>query len=224
MTREGKSIRQARVLLADDHAIVRQGLADILRASMPRAKFGEARTGQETLELVRRQVWDIVLLDITLPDRNGIEVLKEIRELDPKLPVLILTMHPEEAFGLRALKAGAAGYLTKNTDPKEIILAVAQVLARGRYISESLAEKVATEFRRDGIRMPHERLSDRELEVFSLLSRGHTVKEIAARLKISAQTVSTHRSRIVEKTGMQTNADLVQYATRHQLFDGGGQF
>ncbi len=168
--REGTSIQQARVLLADDHAIVRQGLADILRASMPRAKFGEARTGQETLELVRRQVWDLVLLDITLPDRNGIEVLKEIRELDPKLPVVILTMHPEEAFGLRALKAGAAGYLTKNTDPKEIILAVSQVLARGRYISESLAEKVATEFRRDGIRMPHERLSDREFEVFSLLA------------------------------------------------------
>jgi len=218
-----KSLRQARVLLADDHAIVRQGLLDILRESMPRAKFGEARTGQETVELVRRQVWDILLLDISLPDRSGIEILKEVRGLDPKLPVLILTMHPEEEFGLRSLRAGAAGYLTKNTDPKEIVVAVGRVLARGRYISESLAEELATEFRRDGVRMPHERLSDREFEVFGLLARGHTVKEIAARLKISAQTVSTHRSRVIDKMGLRTNADLVQYAVRHALVDGWDQ-
>ena len=219
MTRAPAILREARLLLVDDHAVVRQGLGQILREAMPRATLGEAETGEQALELIRREAWDAVLLDISLPDRNGIEILKEIRQIAPDLPVLILTMHPEEQFALRALKAGAAGYVTKSTAPAEIVHAVGRVLARGRYITESLGEKLATDLGRDSDRMPHERLSDRESEVFGMLARGHTVKAIAAALRISVQTVSTYRSRVIEKTGMKSNADLVQYAIRNHLVE-----
>ncbi|MEO8431281.1 MAG: response regulator transcription factor [Acidobacteriota bacterium] len=209
--------RPARVLLADDHAVLREGLVQILAKSMPHASFGEARSGEEALELVRRERWDLVLLDITLPDRNGIEVLKDLRHVAPEMPVLMLTMHPEDEFAVRALKAGAAGYVMKNSDSDEIARAVERVLTGGRYITDSLAQKLAAEFGRDTERMPHERLSDREFEVFGLLARGHTVKDIAARLKISVQTVSTYRARVFEKTGMKSNAEIVQYAIRQKL-------
>jgi DNA-binding NarL/FixJ family response regulator len=214
-------VRDARILLVDDHAVVRQGLVQILRDAMPRARFGEAKNASAALELIGREAWDVVLLDITLPDRNGIELLKEIRQLAPDLPVLILTMHPEEQFAVRALKAGAAGYVTKNTASEEITLAVSRVLAGGRYISESLAETLASEIGRGSDRMPHERLSDREFEVFGLLARGHSVKDIATRLRVTVQTVSTYRARVLQKTGLRGNAELVQYGIRHRLFGEG---
>jgi two-component system invasion response regulator UvrY len=213
------NLREARILLVDDHAVVRQGLAQILRQTMPRAKFGEAGTAAQALDLVRRRAWNIVLLDITLPDRNGLEVLKDIRQLAPDLPVLILTMHPEEQLAVRALKAGAAGYVTKNTASEVITHAVGRVLAGGRYITESLADTLANEVGRGADRMPHERLSDREFEVFGLLARGHNVKDVAAQLGISVQTVSTYRARVLDKMGLRTNAELVQYGIRNRLFE-----
>ena len=219
MTAAAANLRETRILLVDDHAVVRQGLAQILRQTMPRAKFGEAGTAAQALDLVRRREWNIVLLDITLPDRNGLEVLKDIRQLAPDLPVLILTMHPEEQLAVRALKAGAAGYVTKNTASEVITHAVGKVLAGGRYITESLADTLANEVGKGADRMPHERLSDREFEVFGLLARGHNVKDVAAQFGISVQTVSTYRARVLDKMGLRTNAELVQYGIRNRLFE-----
>jgi two-component system invasion response regulator UvrY len=206
-----------KILLADDHAVVRHGLIQILREAMPRAKFGEAETGRETLDLVRRERWDVALLDISLPDKNGLEVLKEIRLAAPSLPVLILSMYPEEQFAVRALRAGAAGYVTKARASEEIVAAVRRVLAGRRYITDSVAESLAMEVGRDVEKPPHERLSDREHQVFGLLARGHTVKAIASELRVSVQTVSTYRSRILEKMGARSNADLTEYALRERL-------
>jgi DNA-binding NarL/FixJ family response regulator len=206
-----------RILLADDHAVVRQGLVQILRDALPGAVFGEADTGQEALERVRREKWDVVVLDISLPDRNGLEVLKEARQIAPNLPVLILSMHPEEQFAVRTLRAGAAGYVTKKTASHEIADAVRRVLAGGRYVSPMLAEKLAFDAGSAKPAAPHEALSNREYQVFRMLALGKCVKDIAAELSISVQTVSTHRARILEKMGMRTNADLTAYALRERL-------
>lgn len=215
MTRQNS--RPVSILLVDDHDVVRHGLVQILQEAIPRATFGQAETAARAMDLVRGQRWDVVLLDISLPDRNGIEVLKEIRQIRPELPVLILTMHPEEQFAVRALKAGAAGYVTKNKASEEIVQAVGRVLDGGRYITESVADKLAVEIGRDDDRLPHERLSDREFEVFGMLANGHTVKDIAARLTLSVQTVSTYRARVLEKMDMTNNAEIVQYGIRHGL-------
>jgi two-component system, NarL family, invasion response regulator UvrY len=207
-----------RILIVDDHAVVRQGLTQILREAMPKAVFGEAEDGATALSRIRRDAWDVILLDISLPDANGLEVLKSLREASPNVPVLVLSMHAEEQFGIRALRGGAAGYVTKKSASHEIVRAVRRVLAGRRYVSESLAECLAVEVGRASEKLPHERLSNREYEIFGLLARGYTVKEISGRLRVSAQTVSTHRSRVLEKTGMSSNAELVQYGMRYQLF------
>jgi two-component system invasion response regulator UvrY len=207
------------ILVADDHAIVRRGLIEILRDSVPGAAFGEAETGWRALELARAEKWDLAILDVSLPDQSGLEVLKQIRRFAPRLPVLVLSMHPEEQFALRALRAGAAGYVTKKTAPQEIGEAVRRVLAGGRYITPSLAEMMALEMSQRIEKEPHERLSDREYQVFRRLALGKTVKEIASELTVSVQTVSTYRARILAKMGFRTNAELTEYAIRDHLLE-----
>jgi two-component system, NarL family, invasion response regulator UvrY len=208
-----------RILLADDHDVVRQGLKQILMESIPATSFGEASNGQEALRRARTEPWDVVVLDISLPDRSGLDVLKELRREFPALPVLVLSMHPEEQFAVRVLSAGAAGYVTKKTAAQELVAAVKKVLAGGRYVSASVAERlvVAVGVPRRSAADPHEALSDREYQVFRMLTMGKTVKEIGEELSLTPQTVSTHRSHILDKMGMTTNAELTQYAIQAGL-------
>ena len=208
-----------RILLADDHAVVRHGLKQILADEFKRAAFGEARNAQEALDLVWKEDWDVVVLDITMPGRSGLEALKEIREEKPKLPVLVLSMHPEDQFAVRVLKSGASGYMTKESAPEELVGAIKKVLAGGRYVSPSLAEKMASYLAIDSPKAPHERLSDREFVVLRMIASGKTVSQIAEELSLSVKTVSTYRTRILEKTGMTSNAELTHYAIKNQLVE-----
>ena len=206
-----------RVLIVDDHAIVRRGLKALLFDELPGATFGEASHAQQALEELRKQKWDVALLDITLPGRNGLNLLKELKAVRPRLPVLVLSAHPEDQFALRALQAGAEGYLTKDSAPEELVKAIRKILAGGRYVSPALAEKLATNVRKDFTRLPHETLSDREYEIMCLIASGKTVTEIAGELSLSVKTVSTHRTRILEKLGVKNSAAIVQYAVRNGL-------
>jgi DNA-binding NarL/FixJ family response regulator len=208
-----------RILIADDHAVVRQGMKQILAGAFKRSTFGEAANSQEALELVWKQVWDIVVLDLTMPGRSGLEVLKEIKRARPKLPVLILSMHPEDQFAVRLLKAGASGYLTKESAPEELVGAINKAVAGGRYVSATLAEKLALLIVRDVDAAPHESLSDREFLILRLIASGKTVSAIAADLSLSVKTVSTYRMRMLEKMCMSNNAELVQYAFQYQLVE-----
>ncbi len=205
-----------RILLVDDFAVVREGLKQILAESIPGATFGEAATGEEALAKAMAGAWDLVILDMSLPGRSGIEVLKELRQVHPRLPVLVLSMHPEEQFAVRALKAGAVGYVTKRTVAGHIAAAVRKVLAGGKYVSASLAEKLVGDLN-VGSRALHERLSDREFQVFRMLSMAKTVKQISEELSLSRQTVSTYRRRILEKMGLTTNDELTEYALQNGL-------
>jgi len=207
-----------RVLIADDHAVVRRGLEQILVDSLQEIVVGEASNAEDAIKLVRRQEWDVVVLDISMPGRSGLDALKEIKKLRPELPVLILSIHPEDQFATRALKAGASGYLTKETAPEELVNAINKVIAGGKYVSASLAEKLATDLERDmGGAPPHKRLSDREYEVLLLIASGHTISDIAESLSLSVKTISTYRARILEKTELKNNADLVRYVITHGL-------
>ncbi len=208
-----------RVLIADDHAVVRRGIKDMLGDEFPKVSFGEAKSSQETLDCVRKQDWEIVVLDISMPGKSGLDILEELKRLRPKLPVLLLSMHPEEQFARRALKGGAAGYLTKESVPDELMKAVRRVLNGGRYVSHTLAEKLAWDLRKEADRPLHELLSDREFQVLRLMASGKTVKEIADQLSLSVKTVSTYRARILEKTGMKNNAELIRYALQNHLVD-----
>jgi DNA-binding NarL/FixJ family response regulator len=198
--------------------VVRHGLKQILADEFKRAAFGEARNAQEALNRVWKEAWDIVVLDITMPGRSGLEVLREIRKSHPKLPVLVLSMHPEGQFAVRVLKRGAAGYMTKESAPEELVGAVKKIMAGGRYVSTSLAEKLATYLSSDQ-KPPQERLSDREFQVLRLIASGKIVSEIAKELSLSVKTISTYRSRILEKMGMRNNAELMHYAMQHQLVE-----
>ncbi len=209
-----------RVLIADDHAVVRRGLEQILVDSLQEIVVGEAGNAEDAIKLVRRQEWDVVVLDISMPGRSGLDALKEIKKLRPDLPVLILSIHPEDQFATRALKAGASGYMTKETAPEELVNAINKVVAGGKYVSASLAEKLASDLERDlGGAPPHKRLSDREYEVLLLIASGHTISEIAEKLSLSVKTISTYRARILEKTELKSNADLVRYAITHGLVE-----
>lgn len=208
-----------RVAILDDHAVVRRGIREILSASPGMKVCGEAATAQELLDTIRKHVCDIVVLDITLPGRSGLEVLKEIKQEQPKLPVLVLTMHAEEQFGLRSFKAGAAGYLNKEAAPDELVKAIRKIIGGGRYLTPSLAEALATEVITPTDRPLHERLSDREDEVFRLLASGQTVTEVGRTLSLSVKTVSTHRTRILKKLRLTTTAALIRYALQHRLVD-----
>lgn len=206
-----------KILIADDHVIVRAGLKQILADQPDMAPPGEAANGKEVLDLVRREKWDVVILDITFPDKNGIEILKEIKEEKPALPVLILSMHPEDQFALRALKAGAAGYITKEGAASELVGAIRKVLDGGKYITPSLAERLAANLKRDAAKFPHDILSDREYEILCFIASGKTVGEIAQKLFLSVKTISTYRARLLEKMHMNTNAELTYYAIQNRL-------
>jgi two-component system invasion response regulator UvrY len=208
-----------RVLIADDHAVFRRGLRETLAEAFSKVTFGEARTAQEAVEHVRRQDWDVIILDISMPGKSGLDILDELKRLRPKLPILLLSMHPEEQFARRALKGGAAGYLTKESVPEELKEAVRKVVMGGRYVSATLAEKLAVDLRAGADTPLHELLSDREFQVLRMIASGKTVKDIADELSLSVKTVSTYRARILEKSGMKTNAELIRYALQSQLVD-----
>lgn len=206
-----------RILIADDHAIVRSGLKQIVSSAPDLEVAGEATTSQEVLNLIRKQPWDIIVLDINMPGRSGIETLKEIKRDYPKLPVLMLSMYPEDQYAVRALKAGAAGYLTKESAPEELLIAIRKVLRGGKYISATVAEHLVFALDVNPNKPLHMLLSDREYQIFCLIASGKTVSEIADELAISVKTVSTHRTRILEKMQMRTNAELTHYAIRNEL-------
>lgn len=200
-----------KILLADDHAIVRCGVSQLLAESWPTAVFGEAATAQQALEQVWKEPWSVVLLDISMPGRSGLDIIRELKDARPKMPVLVLSMHAEEQFALRVLKSGASGYVTKDTLLEDLTRAVEKVLAGGRYLSGTLAELLAGVLA-GADQVPHERLSDREFQVMLLLARGMALKEIGAQLALSVNTISTYRLRMLEKMNMRSNADLVHYS------------
>ena len=209
-----------RCLIADDHPIVRSGLRALIQAQSDMAEPGEATTAAETLDRIRGDMWDLVILDINLPDASGIEVLRRIRHLRPTLPVLILSAHSEDQFAVRALRAGASGYLNKQTASDELIDAIRRVLAGRRYVSTALAERLAAALDPAASdREPHEALSDREFQVLRLIGAGRTVSEIADSLSLSVKTVSTYRTRLLDKMGLRTTAELAAYAIRAGLVD-----
>ncbi len=194
-------------------------MKQILADEFKRATFAEAKNAQEALDLVWKENWDVVILDITMPGRSGLEVLREIKKSKPRLPVLVLSMHPENQFAVRVLKRGASGYMTKESAPNELVGAIKKVLAGGRYVSTSLAEKLATYVSTDSQKPPQELLSDREFQVLRLIASGKIVSEIAKDLSLSVKTISTYRTRILEKMGLRNNAELMHYAIQHHLVE-----
>ena len=206
-----------KILIADDHTIVREGIKQIL-AEMPEVTVtDEARNGQEVLQNVWDKDYDIVLLDITMPGRSGLDVLKQLKNDKPALKILILSMHPEEQYAIRAFKAGAFGYLTKESSPNELIEAIRKVSIGKKYVSSSLAETLASHLEAKSEKPPHDTLSDREYEVMCMIASGKTVKEIAGELALSVKTISTYRARILEKMGMNNNAEIIRYSMEHEL-------
>jgi DNA-binding NarL/FixJ family response regulator len=208
-----------KVLVVDDHPIVRQGLKQVISEESDMAVFGEAQNSQEVLELIDKQDWDVILLDITLPGRGGIDVLKEIKQERPHLPVLILSIHPEDQYAVRALKAGASGYLSKESAPDELVQAIRKILRGGKYVSSTLAEKLVSDLGMEEERPLHETLSDREYQVMLMIASGKTTSEIAGEMSLSVKTISTYRGRIMEKMRMKSNVELASYALRNRLID-----
>ncbi len=208
-----------RILIADDHAIVREGLKQIVADTPDMVVSGEAADGQAVFDLVNKDDWDVVLLDIGMPGRGGVDILKQLKDERPGLPVLILSMYPEEQYAVRCLKAGASGYLTKESAPDELVTAIRKVTTGGRYVSASLAEKLAFDLQIDTEKPLHELLSDREYQVMLLIASGKTVSEIADKLSLSVKTISTYRSRILEKMRIKSNLELMHYAIKHGLVE-----
>jgi two-component system invasion response regulator UvrY len=206
-----------RLLIADDHPVVREGLRRIIEEQPGLIAAGEATTGDDVLEKIRALTIDVLLLDISMPGQGFLDVLRRLREEQPRVRVLVLSMHPEEQYAVRALKAGAAGYLTKDHSPEQLVEAIGKVMRGGRFVSASLAEKLARDLSANADRPIHELLSDREYQVLCLLGSGRSVKEVAARLGLSPKTASTYRARLLEKMRLSTNADLVRYAAQHGL-------
>ncbi len=206
-----------KVLIADDHAVVRKGLQQIVREQAPYMEIGEAESGQEVLDKVRSDTWNCLVLDISMPGRNGLDILNEVRHSCPELPVLILSMHPEEQYAFRVLKAGASGYMNKEVALEELVGAIQRVVDGGKYISTTLAERLAMGLSGDLDKLPHEALSDREYTVLLMIGSGKSVSEIGDDLGLSVKTISTYRSRILEKMEMKTNADLIRYVIDNKL-------
>ena len=206
-----------RVLIADDHAVVREGLKRIVAQNADMTVVGEAGTGHEVLEFVRARECDVVLLDLSMPGKDGLETLKELRANKPHLPVLVLSVYPEDQYAVRLLRAGASGYLTKESAPEELVAAIRKVSRHGRYVSASLAERLASFLDSSDDRPPHERLSDREYRVMIMIASGRTVGEVADSLCLSVKTVSTYRARALEKLNMRTNAEFAFYAMKQGL-------
>lgn len=208
-----------RLLLVDDHPVVREGIRQILTDALEPAEVDEAESGEAALAAFDRHAWDAVILDITLPGRSGLDVLRDMRAARPDTPVLILSMHPAEEFARRVVEAGAAGYITKDTAPAQLVRAVRLVLAGRRYLTPELIEDLVDETRPAHPARPHDALSDREYQVLRLIAAGRTVSQIAAALSLSVKTVSTYRARVLEKMGMQSTAELMRYAIEHKLLD-----
>jgi DNA-binding NarL/FixJ family response regulator len=206
-----------RVLIADDHALVRDGLRHILKGASGFEVVGEANDGVSTIALIRSNAADVLVLDLSMPGRNGVELIKQIKEEKPALRILVLTMHAEQQYAVRAFKAGASGYLTKESASAELVTAVSKVASGGVYVSLAMAERFAQSLNEPADTLPHQRLSDREFDVFRHIAAGQTLTEIATELCVSSKTVSTYKTRILEKMQMPHEAALVRYALRHKL-------
>ncbi len=206
-----------RILIADDHAIVRRGLRLLLLEEYPSAEIGEAGDAETLINKIIQQDWDVVICDISMPGRSGLDALSQIKQMSPRLPVLIMSMYPEDQYALRVLKAGAAGYLGKETIHDDIVRAIQTVELGKKFITPTVAEKLAKAFEEDSADQLHEKLSDREFDVFKMLASGKAVSEIANQFALSVTTVSTYRSRVLEKMGMKSNADLTRYALEKKL-------
>jgi DNA-binding NarL/FixJ family response regulator len=210
--------RPLRILIADDHAVVRDGLKQLLADRYANAVFGEAGNTQDALEALDNADWDVMLLDLTMPGRGGMDVLSQARNIQPRTKILVLTMHPADQYALRVLKAGAVGYLTKESASEEVVAAIEKVLAGGRYVTAALAEKLISDISATE-KTPHEQLSDREFQVLRMLASGKSVKEMGAELSLSVKTISTYRTRIFEKLKFKSNADAVRYVISERLLD-----
>ncbi len=206
------------ILIADDHPFVRRGVKQVLTDEFTGVVIGEASTTPELLEQAGKQRWDLIVLDLTMPGRSGLDALHELRALCPDTPVLVLSMHPEDQFAIRVLRAGAAGYLTKESIPEELVEAIRKILAGGKYIRSSVADLLAIQLQQgDADQPPHAKLSDREFQVLALIAQGKTVTNIAEELCLSVKSVSTYRARIVDKLHLKSTADLTRYALEHRL-------
>lgn len=206
-----------KILVADDHAIVRRGIKQIILEEFPFAETAEAADSEELVKKAFTGQWDVIITDLSMPGRSGLDALQQIKQQLPKVPVLILSMHPEEQYAIRVLKAGASGYISKDMAQDELVAALRRVMAGKKYITPSLAEKLATQLEHDGVGLPHETLSNREFDVLKLLAGGKSVSEIADMLSLSSTTISTYRARILEKMNMRTNAELTRYALENKL-------
>ena len=208
------------ILIADDHAVLRKGVMETLQEELGgEVKFGEAQNGRQAIGQLQETKWDIVLLDIQMEGRSGLEILADIKKTNPRLPVLVLSMYPETEFAVQALKRGAAGYLTKQSAPEELITAIKKILGGGRYVSPQLAERLAMDLQRKSDALPHEALSARELEVLRMVATGKSLKEIASDLSLSIKTIGTYHTRILEKMSMNSDVELTRYALQHKLVD-----
>lgn len=204
-----------KIIIADDHPVVRKGLKQILSEETDVELVKEARNDSEVLNLLHAHDWDAVVLDITMPGRGGLELLTELKRLRPKLPVLVLTVHPEDQYAVRALKEGASGYMNKESAPEELVQAIRKIIRGGKYVSAALAEKLASMIGAEA--QPHENLSIREYQVMLLIASGKTISEIAEEMSLSIKTISTYRTRILEKMEMTNNVELARYAMKHNL-------
>lgn len=212
-----------RVLVADDHAVVRRGVVQILDEAPDLVAAGEASSGRQVLQKVQENDYDVLVLDIGMPDGSGLEVLHQLRTLRPELRVLILSMYPERQYALRALKAGAAGYLTKESAPDELVAAVRRIAQGGKYITQSLAEELTAALVGEAEKSPEEILSDREFQVVCMLAEGKTIAGIAEELSLSVKTISTYRSRVLEKLNLSNTAEIIRYAFEHKLVEPGSR-
>lgn len=208
-----------RILIVDDHAVVRHGLKQLLAEKYSDATFGEASNAQEALDKLDNADWDVMLLDLTMPGRGGLEVLSHFKNIQPRTKILVLTMHPADQYAVRVLKAGASGYLTKESASDEVVAAIEKVLTGGTYVTAALAEKLITGMTAASAAKPHEQLSDREFQVLRMLASGKSVKEMGAELSLSVKTISTYRTRIFEKMKFKSNADAVRYVMAEHLLD-----
>jgi len=208
-----------KILIADDHPVVRQGLRQMLGAEADLAVVGEARSGREVVELCGRVTWDVAVVDYNMPGKGGIELVKELRSRYPNHPVLVLSMYPEERYAVRVLKAGAAGYLTKESAAEDLVTAIRKVAKGGRFVTPALGERLAQEVAGGGNKPLHERLSDREYQIMWMISSGKTVHDIAEQLFLSPNTISTYRARILRKMNLKNNAELMRYAITNELVD-----
>ncbi|MBL8481802.1 MAG: response regulator transcription factor [Rhodocyclaceae bacterium] len=208
-----------RILIADDHAIVRHGLRQIVADAEEFEVAGEAEDGVECMQKLRQDAFDLLMLDVSMPVRNGIDTLKLVRKEFPRLPVLVLSMHPEDQYAIRALKAGASGYLTKQSAPEQLVTALRQVASGKKFISPSLALELADAITKDTDKPPHEQLSDREYQTLCMIASGKNLSSIAEELNLSVKTVSVYRTRLLEKMGLKNNAELTHYAMKHGLVE-----